>query len=65
MLFSNNSTLGDLGTGSSTVRGALVTCAGFTSNGNGSIVYDREALRNVQLSTASVVRVPGSWRDFF
>jgi hypothetical protein len=65
IIFSNNSTLGDLGTGSSTVRGALVTCAGFTSNGNGSIVYDRDALRNVQLSTASVARVPGSWRDFF
>lgn len=65
MIFSNNSTLGDLGTGSSTVHGALVTCAGFVSNGNGSIVYDREALRNMQLSTASMARVPGSWRDFF
>lgn len=64
LVVSNNSMLGDLGTGSSTVHGALLTCAGFSSNGNGSIVYDGAALRNLQLNTASMERVPGSWRDF-
>jgi len=28
------------------------------------VAYDGKALANAQLNTATMVRVPGSWRDF-
>lgn len=64
LVFSNDATYGDLGTGASTINGALVSCKDFKSNGNGNITYNAAALRNLQLSSALLVRVPGSWRDF-
>ena len=63
LIFSDNASAGAIGTGSSVINGALVTCNDFSSNGNGAITYDGKALTNVQLTTASMVRVPGSWRD--
>ena len=64
VVFSNDATYGDLGTGNSTVHGAVVTCKDFDGNGNGTISYDAAALKNLQSSSALMVRVPGSWRDF-
>jgi hypothetical protein len=64
LIFGDNATAGSLGTGSSQIYGALVTCNAFTSNGNGVVAYDGKALSNAQLNTATLVRVPGSWRDF-
>lgn len=64
MVFSNDADNDDLGTGGSTIHGALVTCAGFTSNGNGTVAYDPAVLKNMQNNSAVMVRVPGSWRDF-
>ena len=64
LVFSDNSSLTNNGTGSSTLTGAFVSCKAFSSNGNGVIVYDGKALSNLQLTTATMARVPGSWRDF-
>lgn len=64
VVYSNDATYGDLGTGNSTVHGAVVTCKDFSGNGNGTISYDAAALKNLQSSSALMVRVPGSWRDF-
>jgi len=64
MVFSNSADYGDLGTGSSKIKGALVSCKDFKSNGNGDLTYDAAALKNLQSSSALLVRVPGSWRDF-
>ena len=64
VVYSNDANYGDLGTGNSTVHGALVTCQDFNGNGNGTITYDAAALKNLQSSSALMVRVPGSWRDF-
>lgn len=64
MLFSNDATTGDIGTGGSNIYGALVACAGFKSNGNGNVLYDPNVLQNLQRSTSVMVRVPGSWKDF-
>ncbi|MDD2545483.1 MAG: pilus assembly PilX N-terminal domain-containing protein [Burkholderiaceae bacterium] len=63
MLFSNSSQFDDLGTGSANVYGAMVSCGGFTSNGNGTVAYTPLALASVRRSTAKLVRVPGSWTD--
>lgn len=53
-----------LGAGTPSLRGALLACGAFTGPGSGTLTYDPVALRNVQRSSAVMVRVPGSWRDF-
>ena len=63
MLFSNNSNLDYLGTGNSNVYGAMVTCGGFESNGNGTVGYLPSALSSTRTSSARMVRMPGSWTD--
>ena len=63
MVFSNSSTLNDTGTGDSTIHGAMITCGGFSSNGNGTLEYDPDVLKGVRRSTGALVRVPGSWTD--
>ena len=63
MVFSNSSALNNLGTGASNISGALITCAGFSSNGNGTLEYNANVLKGVRRSTGSMVRVPGSWTD--
>jgi len=64
MIFSNSADWNDLGTGSSTLHGAQISCAAFRSNGNGTLAYDSAALGALQRLTAEMVRVPGSWRDW-
>lgn len=62
-LFSNSSVLNDLGTGTANIYGAMVTCASFRNNGNGSVAYTPLALSSVRRATSTLVRVPGSWTD--
>ena len=63
MLFSNNSNVNYLGTGTANVYGAMVTCGGFNSNGNGTVSYLSSALSSTRTSSARMVRMPGSWTD--
>lgn len=63
MLFSNSANVNDLGTGTANVYGAMVTCAGYSNNGNGTLSYDPDALTG-GARRGAMVRVPGSWRDF-
>ena len=63
MIFANNANVNDLGTGTADIHGALVTCAGYNNNGNGTLKYDADVLKGVRRSTGSLVRVPGSWTD--
>ena len=64
LIFSNSADWNDIGTGSATIHGAQVTCAAYNTNGNGTLDYDPDALKNVRRMSAPLVRVPGSWRDF-
>lgn len=64
VVFSNNATVGDLGTGTSTIDGALVSCASFTAKGNGTVSYDPAALNSLNKTSGAIVPVPGSWRDW-
>jgi Tfp pilus assembly protein PilX len=64
MIFSNSSDWNDIGTGSAVIYGAQVACAAYNSNGNGTVSYDPETLKNARRLGAVMVRVPGSWRDF-
>lgn len=63
MIFSNSANVNDLGTGTADIHGALVTCAAYNNNGNGTLVFDPDVLRAVRRSTGTLVRVPGSWTD--
>jgi Tfp pilus assembly protein PilX len=64
LLFSNSASINDLGTGTADIYGAIVTCAAQSSNGNGTITYDSNALGGLGLKPGVMARVPGSWRDF-
>jgi len=63
MIFSNSADVNDLGTGTAIIHGAMVTCADYENNGNGTLVYDAGVLRGVRRATSIFVRVPGSWID--
>jgi Tfp pilus assembly protein PilX len=62
-IFNNNPNLHELGTGSATVQGALLSCASFNASGTGTLAYDPSILQALQRSTGPLVRVPGSWTD--
>ena len=64
LIFSNSANFNDLGTGTADIHGSIVTCAAQSSNGNGHIEYDANALGGTGLRPGLMVRVPGSWRDF-
>jgi hypothetical protein len=65
LVFSNSADWNNLGTGSATVQGAQITCADYRNNGNGTLAYNPDVLRNLQNGQAArMARVPGSWRDF-
>lgn len=64
LVFSNSADWNNLGIGNSTIRGAQISCAGYKSNGSGTLQYDAIALSNARRLTGTLVRVAGSWRDF-
>jgi hypothetical protein len=63
MVFSNSAVVNDVGTGTANIYGAMVTCAGYRNNGNGTLSYNPDALTG-GAPRGTLVRVPGSWRDF-
>ncbi len=63
LVFSNSASVNDFGTGSANIHGGVVVCGNLSSNGNGTVEYDGNALRNSRRSTALLVRVIGSWSD--
>ena len=63
MLFNNDASVIDLKSGNAHIRGALVTCADYSDDGTGTLTYDASVMQALQRSTASLVRVPGSWTD--
>lgn len=64
LVFSNSANVNDLGTGTADINGAMITCAAYNNNGNGTLNYDSNALGGSDWRPGPVVRVPGSWRDF-
>jgi Tfp pilus assembly protein PilX len=64
LIFSNSAEFNDLGTGSATIEGAQISCAAYKNNGNGTLAYNPDALKNARRFSALMVRVPGSWKDF-
>lgn len=50
--------------GGGLIQGAAVAEGTVTGSGSASIQYDAGLLRQLRLSTGSMVRVPGGWKDF-
>jgi hypothetical protein len=50
--------------GSTFVDGALIVESGLSVIGTPTIAFDPNVLRTINLTQGSMVRVPGSWRDF-
>ncbi len=46
------------------IRGALISATTVVGNGSGKVVFDPAILNSLRLTTGSLARVPGSWRDF-
>jgi hypothetical protein len=50
--------------GSTLIEGAVVAEGQLTFNGAPAIRFDPNVLRTISTTQGSMVRVPGSWRDF-
>jgi len=50
--------------GTTLVQGAVIAEKGLSVVGAPNIVFDPVALRTINLTQGSMVRIPGSWRDF-
>jgi hypothetical protein len=50
--------------GGATVQGAAVAEGHFSGAGAPTVNYDPDILRRLNIGSGSLVRVPGSWRDF-
>jgi PilX N-terminal len=50
--------------GTGTIRGAVVAEGAVSGGGTPRVVYDRALLETLRLTTGSIVRVPGGWRDY-
>jgi len=50
--------------GSTLIQGAVVGEGNLTVAGNPTVVFNPTVLRTINLTQGSMVRIPGSWRDF-
>lgn len=64
VVFSNSADYNNLGTGAANIYGAIVSCAAYSNNGNGTASYNPDVLNNLNSMNGTMVRVPGSWRDW-
>lgn len=64
LLFGSGAALRLQGAGTADVHGAVVARGDFAIDSAASLRYDAGALRRLRLATGTLVRVPGSWRDF-
>jgi hypothetical protein len=64
LLYSQAGDWNNGGLGVAVVRGAAVAEGNFGGNGIPTFQYDPAILSLLKLGTGSLVRVPGSWRDF-
>lgn len=63
-LHANGGTTWSTTAGSTTINGAVVAEDGLTFVGAPTISFDPAVLRVIRLTQGSLVRIPGSWRDF-
>jgi hypothetical protein len=60
----SGSNVWDTVAGTTFINGAVVAEGNLSITGAPTIVFNRDALRTINMTQGSLVRVPGSWRDF-
>jgi hypothetical protein len=64
LLYSQAVDLDNAGVGAVSIQGAVIAEGNFIGDGTPLIQYDPAILKTLRLGTGTMVRVPGSWRDF-
>jgi Tfp pilus assembly protein PilX len=60
----SNATTWTTTAGNTLIRGAVIAEGALSMQGTPAISFDPDVLRTINLTQGSMVRVPGSWRDF-
>ena len=64
LVYADEAILDAVGLGSGGIQGALVVRGSYCANANAAYAYNGDALRSIRGSTGTLVRVPGSWKDY-
>jgi hypothetical protein len=64
MYLQGNATTWTTSAGSTLIQGAVVAEGDLSVQGAPTIVFNPDVLRTINLTQGSLVRIPGSWRDF-
>ena len=64
LIYGDRATWDQVGVGNGSINGALIVRGNYCANANAEYNYNAEALKNLRGSTGTLVRIPGSWKDF-
>ena len=64
LIYGDQATWSEVGLGNGSINGALVVRGNYCANANAEYNYNADALKNVRGTTGTLIRVPGSWKDF-
>lgn len=64
LVYGDQATWDQVGLGNGEINGALIVRGNYCANANANYNYDADALKKIRGTTGSMVRVPGSWKDF-
>lgn len=64
LIYGDQATWDGVGAGNGSINGALIVRGNYCANANADYNYSADALKNIRGLTGSMVRIPGSWKDF-
>lgn len=64
LIYGDQATWDGVGTGNGSINGALIVRGNYCANANADYNYSADALKKIRGLTGSMVRIPGSWKDF-
>lgn len=64
LVYADEAISDEVGLGSGGIQGALVVRGSYCANANAAYGYNADALKSVRGTTGTLVRVPGSWKDY-
>ena len=64
LVYGEHATWDQVGVGNGSINGALVVRGNYCANANADYIYNGDMLKNTRGTTGTLVRVPGSWKDF-
>lgn len=64
LVYGDQATWDQVGVGNGSINGALVVRGNYCANANADYNYNADALKTIRGTTGTLVRVPGSWKDY-